>query len=61
LENNFFQPYFYNFVKQQKTPTTAKKKKQNKTKIKQEQIRNGLMFLSLKFLSCAGMSNRYIC
>ena len=65
LEYNFFQPYFYNFIKQNKKTKNKKKttnnsKNKNKTKIKQEQIKNGLMFLSLKFLCCAGMSNRYV-
>ena len=51
---------FLQLCKTTKNTNNSKNKKGDKTKIKQEQIRNGLMLLSLKFLCCAGMSNRYL-
>ena len=57
FEYNFFPATFLQPCKTTKAPTTKTKSKQ---KVKQEQIKNALIILSLKFLFCAGMSNRYV-
>jgi len=56
----FFPAIFLQLCKTTKNTKNSKNKNKNKTKIKHEQIKNGLIFLSLKFLCCAGMSNRYV-
>ena len=49
LEYNLFQPYFYNFVKQQKTPATAKPKR-NKNKTRTNKKRLNVLVIKIHLL-----------